>query len=39
MESESFKEEYSITSTEFFKVKLAKLREASEDADKVVSPV
>lgn len=39
MESENFKEEYSITPTEFLKVKLAKLRESSEDADKVVSPV
>lgn len=38
-QSESLKEEYSITSTEFLKVKLAKLRESSEDADKVVLPV
>lgn len=39
MESESLKEEHSIISTEFLKVKLAKLREPSEDADKVVLPV
>ena len=35
----NLKEEYSITLTEFLKVKLSKLGEAGEDADEVVLPV